>query len=152
MVGEIRDKETADIGLQAAMTGHLFFSTLHTNNAPASLARMLDMGVEPYKLAGSINLIIAQRLVRKLCTNCHGTGCAVCHKTGYKGRIPIIETLKPSKLLDEAIMRKASVRELYDIATSQGMISMKEDGLAKVRQGLTTESEVNRVTAELIQD
>ncbi len=148
MVGEIRDKETADIGLQAAMTGHLFLSTLHTNNGPASLARLLDMGVEPYKIAGAINLIIAQRLVRKRCSECQGAGCTVCHKTGYRGRLPIIEVLKPSKTLDDALMRKASVRELYDSAVGQGMRTMYEDGMAKVAQGLTTEEEVKRVTAE----
>lgn len=151
MVGEIRDKETADIGLQAAMTGHLFLSTLHTNSAPASLSRLIDMGIEPYKIAGSINLIIAQRLVRRICSTCQGQGCEVCNQTGYKGRMPIIETLKPSKALDEAIMRRASVRELYEIAVQQGMVPMREDGMAKVRMGLTTEEEVNRVTAEFLE-
>lgn len=148
MVGEIRDKETADIGFQAAMTGHLFLSTLHTNNAPSTLARLLDMGIEPYKIAGAINLIVAQRLVRKLCVDCHGAGCETCNKTGYKGRMPIIEFLKPSKVLDEGLLRHASVRELYDIATAQGMVSMHDDGMKKVAQGLTTQEEVDRVTAE----
>ncbi len=149
MVGEIRDKETADIGLQAAMTGHLFLSTLHTNNAPASLARLIDMGVEPYKIAGAINLIIGQRLVRKVCTDCQGTGCTTCHKTGYHGRLPILEILKPSKILDEALLKKASVRDLYQIAQEHGMESMHDDGMKKVAQGLTTKEEVERVTAEL---
>ncbi len=149
LVGEIRDKETADIGLQAAMTGHLFLSTLHTNNAPASLARLLDMGIEPYKIAGAINLIVAQRLVRKICTTCNGPGCDVCHQTGFKGRLPIIEILKPSKTLDDAILQKMSIRDLYALAVQQGMIPMHEDGMAKVAQGLTTEAEVNRVTAEV---
>lgn len=151
MVGEIRDKETADIGLQAAMTGHLFLSTLHTNNAPAALARFVDMGIEPYKIAGAINLIIAQRLVRKRCPKCQGSGCETCNKTGYKGRIPILEVLKPSKALDDAIVRKASVRELYEIAQTEGMISLHDDGMEKVKQGLTTEEEVKRVTAEFAQ-
>ncbi len=149
MVGEIRDKETADIGLQAAMTGHLFLSTLHTNNAPSSLARMLDMGVEAYKLNGAINLIVAQRLVRKICTTCQGAGCDTCHKTGFKGRMPIIEVLKPSKTLDEAVINKASVRELYALAVKEGMVPMHTDGMQKVAQGLTTADEVNRVTAEV---
>lgn len=148
LVGEIRDQETAEIGLSAAMTGHLFLSTLHTNNAPASLARLLDMGIEPYKIAGTINLIIAQRLVRKICTTCRGQGCEVCLKTGYKGRLPILEYLKPSKALDDALMRHAAVSELYQIALDQGMIPMHQDGMNKVAQGLTTEAEVNRVTAE----
>lgn len=149
MVGEIRDKETADIGLQSAMTGHLFLSTLHTNNAPSSLSRLIDMGIEPYKIAGAINLIIAQRLVRKLCINCQGTGCEACHQTGFKGRIPIIEYLKPSRALDDAILRKASVRELHDIAVQGGFIPMYQDGMEKVAQGLTTAEEVTRVTAEV---
>ncbi len=149
MVGEIRDRETAEVGLQAAMTGHLFLSTLHTNNAPASLSRLIDMGIEPYKIAGAINLIVAQRLVRKICANCHGAGCDVCHGTGYKGRMPIIEILKPSRVLDDAIMKKLPVRDLYQIALQQGMIPMYQDGMEKVAQGLTTASEVERVTAEL---
>jgi type IV pilus assembly protein PilB len=148
MVGEIRDKETATIGLQAAMTGHLFLSTLHTNNAPASLARLIDMGIEPYKIAGAINLVIAQRLVRKTCTTCNGAKCAICHQTGYRGRTPIIEVLKPSKALDDAIVNKAAVRDLYAIAINEGMIPMFQDGMEKVKQGVTTEEEVNRVTAE----
>ncbi len=149
MVGEIRDRETADVGLQAAMTGHLFLSTLHTNNAPASLSRLIDMGIEPYKIAGAINLLIAQRLVRKICTNCKGAGCDICHKTGFKGRIPIIEILKPFKELDDAILNKMPIRTLYDIAIKHGMITMYQDGMSKVSQGLTTEEEVRRVTAEL---
>ncbi|HEY1074790.1 MAG TPA: GspE/PulE family protein [Patescibacteria group bacterium] len=152
MVGEIRDQETADIGLQAAMTGHLFLSTLHTNNAPAALSRFVDMGIEPYKIAGAINLIIAQRLVRKRCANCQGEGCEACNQTGYKGRIPILEVLKPSKALDDAIVRKAAVRELYEIAQKEGMVSLHDDGMEKVKQGLTTEEEVNRVTAEFNQE
>lgn len=148
MVGEIRDKETADIGLQSASTGHLFLSTLHTNNAPASLSRLLDMGIEPYKIAGSIKLIVAQRLVRKRCPDCQGKGCEACHMSGFRGRLPIIEVLKPSRALDEAILRKASVRELYEIAIQEGMVPMYQDGMTKVTQGLTTTEEVTRVTAE----
>lgn len=149
MVGEIRDRDTAQIGLQAAMTGHLFLSTLHTNNAPSALARLIDMGIEPYKIAGAINLIIAQRLVRKLCYVCQGKGCATCHNTGFRGRIPIIEVLKPSKVLDDAILNRASVRDLYALAITHGMTPMYQDGMEKVNQGLTTVDEVNRVTAEL---
>lgn len=149
MVGEIRDKITADIGLQAAMSGHLFLSTLHTNSAPASLSRLIDMGIEAYKIAGAINLIIAQRLVRKLCYNCHGAGCPICHNSGFKGRIPIIEVLKPSKALDDALLNRASIRDLYALAVQQGMIPMFQDGTEKVSLGLTTIEEVNRVTAEL---
>lgn len=151
LVGEIRDQETAEIGLAAAMTGHLFLSTLHTNNAPASLARLLDMGIEPYKIAGAINLIVAQRLVRKICRQCAGAGCDICYKTGYRGRLPILEYLKPSQALDAAIMRRVSMSELSAIAREGGMRPMREDGLAKVAAGLTTQEEVDRVTAEVVE-
>lgn len=152
LVGEIRDRETAEVGLSAAMTGHLFLSTLHTNNAPASMARLLDMGIEPYKIAGAVNLIIAQRLVRKICTTCQGHGCAICYSTGYKGRLPIIEYLKPTHALDEAIMKHSSVSDLYSIATKGGMLTMHDDGMKKVAAGLTTKDEVDRVTAEISTD
>ncbi len=148
MVGEIRDRDTAEISLQSAMTGHLLLTTLHTNNAPAALSRLMDMGIEPYKIAGAINLILAQRLVRLACFACHGAGCPKCHQTGFHGRAPIVEALGPSRALDEAITRHASSRELYELALKQGMKTMFDDGMAKVAQGLTTEAEVKRVTAE----
>jgi len=149
MVGEIRDKETAETALQAALTGHLVLTTLHTNSAPSAIPRMIDLGVRPFLLSGSINLIIAQRLVRKICQACKGTGgsCAACSGTGYSGRIAIIETLKISPKIEELIARKASVNEYETVARLEGMIPMREDGLAKVRLGLTSEAEVNRVTS-----
>lgn len=148
MVGEIRDKETAEIALQAAMTGHLVLSTLHTNNAPSALPRLMDMGVEPYLLAGSLNLIIAQRLVRTKCANCQGKGCDICNSTGFKGRIAVIECLKPTSVIDKLIMAKAPVSDFLSKAKEEGMITMEEDGLEKVTQGLTTKEEVWRVTRE----
>lgn len=148
MVGEIRDKDTAETALQAALTGHLVLTTLHTNSAPSAIPRMIDIGVRPFLLSGSINLIIAQRLVRKLCQSCRGTdqNCKVCNGTGFKGRIAIVETLKITPKIEELINRQASVNEYETIARSEGMIPMFEDGMAKVQQGLTTEAEVKRVT------
>lgn len=148
MVGEVRDAETANIALQAAMTGHLVLTTLHTNNAPASLARLMEMGIQPYLLEGSINLIIGQRLVRKLCTACQGKGCAVCNNTGFKGRLAIVEVLAPSKELDELINKHAPLREFEETAHELGMQTMYEDGMDKVAQGLTTKEEVERVTKQ----
>lgn len=148
MIGEVRDPESANIALQAAMTGHLVLTTLHTNNAPSSLARLTEMGIEPYLLAGSINLIIAQRLVRTIHKECGGKGCDICHKTGYKGRAAIVEVLVPTKEIEELIMRKAPLREFEETAHRLGMKTMYEDGMEKVSQGLTTKEEVLRVTKE----
>ncbi len=148
MVGEIRDKETAETALQAALTGHLVLTTLHTNSAPSAIPRMIDLGVRPFLLSGSINLIIAQRLVRKLCQACKGKGdgCGECRGTGYKGRIALIETLKITPKIEELISRQASVTEYERVAREEGMVPMYDDGMAKVKAGLTTEEEVRRVT------
>ncbi len=148
MIGEIRDKETAEIGLQAAMTGHLVLSTLHTNNAPGALTRLMDMGIEPYLLAGAINLIIAQRLVRRLCTNCEGKGCEICNATGFKGRVAIVECFKPSPAIDKLMTAKAPLSEFIKAAKQEGMKTMEEDGMDKVAQGITTKEEIWRVTKE----
>ena len=148
MIGEIRDQETADIALQAAMTGHLVLTTLHTNNAPTALARLVEMGVAPYLLAGSINLIIAQRLVRRVCTSCQGQGCNACRKTGFKGRVAIVEVLVPNVEIEKLINEKAPLRIFEETAHKLGMKTMYEDGLEKVSQGLTTKEEVERVTKQ----
>lgn len=148
MVGEVRDAETANIALQAAMTGHLVLTTLHTNNAPSALARLSEMGVAPYLLAGTINLIIGQRLVRRVCTNCRGKGCEACRQTGYKGRIAIVEVLVPGQEIEELIRQKAAIRTFEEAAHKLGMKTMYEDGMEKVAQGLTTKEEVERVTKE----
>lgn len=148
MIGEVRDPETARTALRAALTGHLVLSTLHTNSAPSAFPRLLDMGAEPYLLSGSVNLIIAQRLVRKICKDCGGKGCAVCHGTGFHGRIAIVETLKMSPKINELIARKASIDEFERAAREEGMKTMFEDGREKVKQGITTEEEVRRVTSE----
>ncbi|MCX6809196.1 MAG: GspE/PulE family protein [Candidatus Berkelbacteria bacterium] len=151
MVGEIRDKETAETALQASLTGHLVLTTLHTNSAPSSIPRLIDIGVRPFLLSGSINLIIAQRLVRKACPTCKGQAgnmtCPVCKGMGFKGRVAIIETLKITPKIDELIAKKATVSEFEKVAREDGMIAMFEDGMEKVRQGITTEEEVGRVAA-----
>lgn len=137
MIGEIRDAETANIALQAAMTGHLVLTTLHTNNAPSALARLTEMGIPPYILAGSINLIIGQRLVR------------LVQKDGsFKGRTAIVETLVPGKEIEDLITKKAPLREFEESAHKLGMKTMWEDGMEKVAQGLTTKEEIERVTKE----
>lgn len=148
MVGEIRDGETAKIALQAAMTGHLVLTTLHTNNAPAALARLVDIGVEPFLLAGSINLILGQRLVRKIHKVCGGKGCAKCRNSGFKGRIAIIEAVVPEEKIEKLIRDKAPLRTFEETAHQLGMKTMYEDGLDKIAKGLTTKEEVERVIKE----
>lgn len=148
MIGEIRDGESASIALQAAMTGHLVLSTLHTNNAPSAYARLVEIGVEPYLMGGTINLIIAQRLVRKLHADCGGKGCDICRGTGYKGRVALVEYLKPTAEIEALVSRKASLREFEETAKKLGMKTMYQDGVEKVAAGVTTMDEVNRVTQE----
>jgi type II secretory ATPase GspE/PulE/Tfp pilus assembly ATPase PilB-like protein len=150
MIGEIRDAQTAKIALQAALTGHLVLSTLHTNSAPAAIPRLLEIGIEPYLLAGSINLIIGQRLVRRVCPTCRGkdANCPTCLGVKYKGRIPIIEALKPSEEFNTLIGRKATIDEFERKAKALGMETMLEDGLSKIAAGLTTQEEVERVAQE----
>ena len=146
MVGEIRDRETAVMAIQSALTGHLVFSTLHTNDAASAIARLLDLGIEPYLLASSLIGVLAQRLVRRVCRDCAGSGCAACRNTGCRGRIGIFELL----LLDEAIRRQVQVRataaEIKGAAVAAGMQTLRDDGMAKVRRGITTVEEVLRVT------
>lgn len=148
MIGEIRDTQTADIALQAAMTGHLVLATLHTNDAASAYARLAEIGVEAYLMAGTINLIIAQRLVRRICTACGGKKCEACRQTGYKGRVALVEVLVPTPEIEALIQRKAPVREFAELAKAQGMKTMYQDGLEKVAQGITTKEEVERVTKE----
>ena len=170
MVGEIRDADTASIAVNTALTGHLLLSTLHTNDASTTLPRLLDMGIEPFLLASTVNVAIGQRLVRKICSACkklrqitssekqslpqtltkayRGAGCDACNGTGYDGRIGINEILLIDNAVREAILRKASASEIRDIALRSGMITMIEDGFQKVGLGLTTIEEVLRVIHE----
>ncbi len=173
LVGEIRDFETAEIGVKAALTGHLVLSTLHTNDAPSTISRLMNMGIEPFLVATSVNLICAQRLVRRICGNCkevldlpeqalidagytpeeakttkiyHGKGCTTCNKGGYKGRTGLYEVMEINDELRELILVGASALELKKKAIEQGMITLRRSGLIKCAAGMTTLDEVLRET------
>jgi type IV pilus assembly protein PilB len=173
LVGEIRDFETAEIAVKAALTGHLVLSTLHTNDAPSTISRLMNMGIEPFLVATSLNLICAQRLVRRICGNCkeplevpeqalidagykpaeikktviyHGKGCSVCNKTGYKGRVGLYEVMEVSDELRELVLVGASALELKKKSLEFGMITLRRSGLIKVAAGQTTLEEVVRET------
>ncbi len=145
MVGEIRDQETAEIAIRTALTGHLVFSTLHTNDAASTITRLMEMGIEPYLVASSLSCAIAQRLVRTICSRCGGKRCVTCLGQGLKGRIGIFELLVVDDLIRELILKRASAEEIRQCARNQGMVTLYEDGVSKVQAGLTTEEEVRRV-------
>jgi type IV pilus assembly protein PilB len=173
LVGEIRDFETAEIAIKAALTGHLVLSTLHTNDAPSTISRLMNMGIEPFLVATSVNLIQAQRLIRRVCKDCKtehkmppealmevgfsaddaknlktykGKGCSTCNNTGYKGRIGLYEVMEVNDDIRELILIGASALELRKKAIEDGMITLRESGLYKIREGLTTLEEVVRET------
>ncbi len=173
LVGEIRDFETAEIAIKAALTGHLVLSTLHTNDAPSTISRLMNMGIEPFLVATSVNLIQAQRLIRRICKDCKqehhmpaeamvevglsaeeakaiktfkGKGCATCNNTGYKGRIGLYEVMEITDEIRELILIGASALELRKKAVDDGMITLRESGLHKIRAGVTTVEEVVRET------
>ena len=173
MVGEMRDAETAAIALQTAMTGHLVFSTLHTNDAVSALTRLADLQVEPYMIAAAVEGILAQRLVRRICAECQeryrpdpaavallaarpvgettlvrGRGCAACRQTGYRGRTGLFELLLVTDELRQALVESAALPALRAAAREQGMTTLKEDGWAKVQAGITTVEEVLRVVQD----
>lgn len=156
MVGEIRDGETAEIAVQSALTGHLVLSTLHTNDAPSAITRLIEMGVEPYLIASSVSGILAQRLVRKLCTcksqDANGVwqpvGCELCRGSGYKGRMALIELLVVSDNIRELIQNKTDASQIKEMAIKEGMSTVHSDGMRKIKAGHTTISEVNRVASE----
>ena len=175
MVGEIRDRETAQIAVEAALTGHLVLSTLHTNDAPGTISRLMNMGIEPFLVASSVNLICAQRLVRRICTQCkddhptppeamtnagftaeesktvmpkRGKGCERCNGSGYKGRVGLYEVMEITDELRELILAGASGLELKREAIASGMITLRRSGLLKVMQGVTTMEEVVRETVK----
>jgi len=172
MVGEIRDTESALIGIEAALTGHLVLSSLHTNDAPSSLTRLVEMGIEPFLVASSIECVVAQRLVRMLCTHCkrpqsvsegvlaeHGlegaepfeaAGCSRCGNTGYRGRVGVYEVMTVSERIRALILERASVEEMVAVALAEGMRRLRDDGLQKVREGLTSIAEVERMTNSVL--
>jgi type IV pilus assembly protein PilB len=175
LVGEIRDFETAEIAVKAALTGHLVLSTLHTNDAPSTISRLMNMGIEPFLVASSVNLICAQRLVRRICTHCKepaplppqaladvgfapgdaekvtpmkGAGCEKCNDTGYRGRVGLYEVMELSDELREMILMGASAIELRRKAVEEGMLSLRQSGLRKIADGVTTIEEVVRETVK----
>jgi len=174
MVGEIRDEETARISVQAALTGHLVLSTLHTNDAPSSITRLINIGIEPYLISASLNGVVAQRLVRRVCSNCkeqyvpsdevkqalerarmevdvlwRGKGCEHCRKTGYSGRCGIYEVLVLDDAVRDMIAARPNVTELRRYCHEHGMVSLREDGLRKLRRGVSTVEEVLRATEDV---
>jgi type IV pilus assembly protein PilB len=172
MVGEIRDVETARIAIQASLTGHMVLSTLHTNDAPSSITRLINIGIEPYLISAALNAVLAQRLVRKICQNCRrpvdkppestlaylakfggdprevfqGAGCEKCRQTGYKGRLGIYELLELDDNLRDLITSNPLLTDLRRAATERGMRTLRDDGLLKIASGLTTPDEIMRVT------
>jgi type IV pilus assembly protein PilB len=173
MVGEVRDRETAMIAMEAALTGHLVLTTLHTNDAPSALTRLQEMDVEAYLVASGIDCVVAQRLLRKLCDRCregyepnesqlaaagfpeyqwqdiptlyHAVGCGNCAKTGYKGRIGLYEVMLMSEEIERMTAERASSEAIRHLAVEQGMKSLRDDGLEKARLGMTSVEEVLRV-------
>ena len=172
MIGEIRDNETADIAVKAALTGHQVLSTLHTNDAAGAISRLDDMGIEPFLISSSCILTCAQRLVRRICPNCreechpsrscwtswrsrtgsttfyHGAGCDRCKRRGYQGRAAIIEVLPISETIRRLIIKRASAAVIKNQAMSEGMKTLRHVGIDKAREGITTLEEVLGVTAE----
>jgi type IV pilus assembly protein PilB len=173
MVGEVRDFETAEIGIKAALTGHLVLSTLHTNDAPSTINRLLNMGIEPFLVASSVNLILAQRLARVVCSNCKspaelpkealldiqvppeqigtftsfvGTGCPNCNGSGYRGRVALYEVMPMWDSLRELVLSGASANELKKASMEAGMMTLRQSGIQKLREGVTSIEEVVRVT------
>jgi general secretion pathway protein E len=155
MIGEIRDLETAQIAVQASLTGHLVLATLHTNDAASAVTRLLDMGIEPFLLSSSLLGVMAQRLVRKLCEYCkqqegpgrwRAVGCERCGHTGYHGRVGVYELLETNEQIRAQIHNQVSEAEIRDAALKSGMKTMRDDGERWVREGVTTEAELVRVT------
>ena len=173
LVGEIRDVETAEIAVQASLTGHMVFSTLHTNDAPSTITRLRDMGVPPFLITATVEAIMAQRLVRRICANCReevipgpdviadleltsddvvgkkfyrGKGCDKCNRTGYKGRLGLYEFMVMNDALREMIMRNASTEDLRELARKNGMVTLRDSGMQGIFEGLTTAEEVIRET------
>jgi len=148
MIGEIRDFETAQIAIQASLTGHLVLATLHTNDAASAVTRLTDMGIEPFLLSSSLLGVLAQRLLRKLCTTCHGVGCPACGHTGYLGRTGVFELLVTNDAIRAQIHHQASEADIRTAAIADGMTLMREDGERLVQSGITSREELVRVTRD----
>jgi type IV pilus assembly protein PilB len=174
MVGEIRDIDTASIAVKAALTGHLVLSTLHTNDAPSAIGRMIDMGIEPFLVASSVNLVLAQRLVRRVCVSCkrpttlneevlselqlspedakgatffEGAGCVECNNTGYRGRQGVYEVMTMTSRIRDLVLERSSAGEIKKTAIEEGMLTLRRDGLEKLKRGITTVEEILKETA-----
>jgi type IV pilus assembly protein PilB len=173
LLGEIRDHETAQIAIEAALTGHLVLSTLHTNDAPSAVNRLIEMGIEPFLVGSALDCVLAQRLARRLCSKCkeayeptrdslrasrwawpedddlptlyRAVGCSACSKTGYKGRLALHEVMAVTEQIERLAVERASADAINSVAKSQGMKTLREDGLAKVLQGVTSIEEILRV-------
>jgi type IV pilus assembly protein PilB len=175
MVGEIRDEETARTAIQAALTGHVVFSTLHTNDACSAVTRLINMGIEPYLLGAALNAVLAQRLVRRVCPKCRenydpprpirraiermgyeineffkGVGCRQCHNSGYRGRVGIHELLMLNDELRDAVAGNPDLGVIREIARKNGMAGLRHDGFRKVREGITTIEEVLKVAGDAL--
>jgi type IV pilus assembly protein PilB len=174
LIGEIRDGETADIAVKFSLTGHLVFTTVHANDAPGTITRLLDIGIAPFLVGSCLNLVMAQRLVRRICTNCkeeyeptpqelvlvgldpdrikgslyHGKGCPECRNTGYKGRLAIFEMIAMTRKLRKLVYDNANEDDIRQAALENGMITLREAGLARVLDGTTAVEEVLRSTVE----
>jgi len=174
MVGEIRDLDTGSIAVKAALTGHLLLSTLHTNDAPSAIGRMVDMGIEPFLVSSSVNLILAQRLVRRVCVACkrpitlneevlselqldpieakggtfmEGTGCVECNNTGYRGRQGVYEVMTMTPRLRDLVLERASAIDIKRTAIEEGMLTLRRDAIEKLKRGITSVQEVLKETA-----
>jgi type IV pilus assembly protein PilB len=175
MVGEIRDTETIEIAVKAALTGHLVLSTLHTNDAASAIGRLIDMGIEPFLVASSVNLILAQRLVRRVCGSCkrpvdlkaetlrelqldageakkaagimEGAGCLECSNTGYRGRQGVYEVMPMTPRLRDLTLDRASAGDIKKAAIAEGMLTLRRDGLEKMKRGATSAEEILKETA-----
>jgi type IV pilus assembly protein PilB len=173
LIGEIRDRETAQIAVEAALTGHLVLSTLHTNDAPSAMVRLTEMGIETFLVASAIDAVLAQRLARRLCDKCkeayvptedelegakfpidpdkmvpklyRAVGCPACGKTGYRGRLAIHEVMTVSEEIERMVVERASSEEIAKVAREQGMATLRDDGMSKVAQGITSIEEILRV-------
>jgi type II secretory ATPase GspE/PulE/Tfp pilus assembly ATPase PilB-like protein len=173
LVGEIRDRETAEVAVQSALTGHLVLATLHTNDAPSAFTRLIDMGIEEFLVASTVRGVLAQRLVRKICIKCKkpyqlnareqqliggeedasgeyfcGAGCDHCNFIGYRGQLGLFEMLKTTEEIERLLMERSSTGRIREAALKQGMTTLREDGIRKIKAGITTISEVLRVTQD----